>query len=121
MFYTNVNIGKYFLTFILTSFTSKSVDCLIVAFTLFCIFEDKSLITIDKKVYKHSFNIIDLIEVGDYVNGYKVSDKESTLLCTNVKGIDKSGYHIPISQYGEGIETIVTKEQFEIAKYEVIK
>ena len=85
------------------------------------LYEDKSLITIDKKVYKHSFNIIDLIEVGDYVNGYKVSDKESTLLCTNVKGIDKSGYHIPISQYGEGIETIVTKEQFEIAKYEVIK
>lgn len=75
--------------------------------------------TFSDRVIKHSFNIIDLIEVGDYVNGYKVSDKESTLLCTNVKGIDKSGYHIPISQYGEGIETIVTKEQYESIKYKV--
>lgn len=72
------------------------------------------------KIKKHSKNIIDLIEVGDYVNGYKVSDKESTLLITNVKGIDRSGYHIPISQYGDGIKSIVTKELFkkEEFKYE---
>lgn len=68
---------------------------------------------------KHSPNIIDLIEVGDYVNGYKVSDKESTLLFTNVKGIDRSGYHIPISQYGDGIETILTKEQYQANCYKV--
>lgn len=67
----------------------------------------------ENDIVKHSKNIIDLIEVGDYVNGYKVSDKESTLLSTNVKGIDRSGYHIPISQYGENIETILTHEQYE--------
>ena len=66
---------------------------------------------------KHSKNIIDLIEVGDYVNGYKVSDKEGTLLITNVKGIDRSGYHIPISQYGDGIKSTVTKEQFKQREY----
>lgn len=72
-----------------------------------------------EEIVKHSKNIIDLIEVGDYVNGYKVSDKESTLLVTNVKGIDKSGYHIPISQYGDGIKSIVTKEQFKNIEYKV--
>ena len=70
-------------------------------------------------ILNHSFHLIDLIEVGDYVNGYKVSDKEGTLLVTNVRGIDRSGYHIPISQYGDGIENIVTKEQFSSVSYEV--
>lgn len=70
-------------------------------------------------VENFSKNIIDLIEVGDYVNGYKVSDKEGTLLITNVKGIDRSGYHIPISQYGEGIKSIVTKEQMASIEYRV--
>ena len=80
--------------------------------------DDDKRISIDD-IVKHSFNIIDLIEVGDYVNGYKVSDKESTLLITNVKGIDRSGYHIPISQYGDGIKSIVTKEQFASMEYKV--
>lgn len=71
------------------------------------------------KITKHGKDIIDLIEVGDYVNGYKVSDKESTLLSTNVHGIDRSGYHIPISQYGEGIKTILTHEKYEQNCYEV--
>lgn len=70
-------------------------------------------------IAKHSKNIIDLIEVGDYVNGYKVSDKESTLLITNVKGIDRSGYNIPISQFGENIKTILTKEQYNANCYKV--
>lgn len=70
-------------------------------------------------IVKHSKQLIDLIEVGDYVNGYKVSDKESTLLITNVKGIDRSGYHIPISQYGDGIKSIVTKEQFASMEYKL--
>lgn len=73
----------------------------------------------DAKKLKHSNNILDLIEVGDFVNGYKVSDKNGTLLCTNIKGIDRSGYYIPISQYGDGIETILTKEQYQANCYKV--
>lgn len=68
-------------------------------------------------IVKHSKQLIDLIEIGDIVNGYKVSDKNGTLLCTNIKGIDRSGYHIPISQYGEGIEIILTHEQMEANCY----
>lgn len=64
-------------------------------------------------------NIINLIEVGDYVNGTLVTGKESTLLYTEIKGIDGSGYHIPISQYGEGIKTILTKEQYQLNCYAV--
>lgn len=70
-------------------------------------------------IVKHSKQLIDLIEIGDIVNGYKVSDKNGTLLCTNIKGIDRSGYHIPISQYGDGIETILTKEQYQANCYKV--
>ena len=66
----------------------------------------------DEYIVKHSKNIIDLIEVGDYVNGILVTGKENTLLYTEIKGIDNSGYHIPISQYGENIKTILTKEQY---------
>lgn len=73
----------------------------------------------DAKKLKHSNNILDLIEVGDFVNGYKVSDKNGTLLCTNIKGIDRSGYHIPISQYGDGIKTILTKESYMANCYKV--
>lgn len=71
------------------------------------------------KDVKHSPNIIDLIEVGDYVNGILVTGKEGTLLYTEIKGIDGSGYHIPISQYGDNIENIVTKECFASVSYEV--
>lgn len=70
-------------------------------------------------ISKHSPNIIELIEVGDYVNGILVTGKEGTLLYTEIKGIDGSGYHIPISQYGDNIENIVTKEQFKNVSYEV--
>ena len=75
----------------------------------------------EDEIVKHSPNLIDLIEVGDYVNGILVTGKESTLLWTEIKGIDRSGYHIPISQYGENIKSVVTKEQFEPISYKVTK
>ena len=67
---------------------------------------------------KASHNIIDLIEVGDYVNGYKVyycycADEDSTgLFIDTEKGrqwLDKPGQ----------IKSIVTKEQFEQMQYKV--
>ena len=53
------------------------------------------------------------------MNGILVTGKESTLLCTEIKGIDGSGCHIPISQYGDGIKSIVTKEAFAQMEYKV--
>lgn len=61
-------------------------------------------------------NLIDLIEVGDYVNGYLV-----TRICvdgeTNKKYFNLYG---SISEWeNEDIKSIVTKEQFDSVKYEV--
>lgn len=85
------------------------------------VFDDGKNVRYINKPYitKHSFNIIDLIEVGDFVNGVLVTGKESTLLYTDIKGIDHSGYHIVISQYGDGIKTILTHEQYERNCYKI--
>ena len=68
-------------------------------------------------------NIIDLIEVGDYVNGYKVLfagattwDNDGNVIDKRVK-INYAGYDRWLSE--DFIKSIVTKEQFESMKYEV--
>ena len=68
------------------------------------------------EIIKHSSNIIDLIEVGDYVNGKKVISKWEEP--------DWREYFIKLD--GEetvptmrNIESIVTNEQFESMKYHV--
>ena len=65
-------------------------------------------------VANFSDNIIDLIEVGDYVNGVEVeeiNDKEIMLVDTHL-WIDKEVAN-------RLIESIVTKELFDSVKYEV--
>ncbi len=60
----------------------------------------------DNKIVKHSKNIINLIEVGDYVNGEQIdfiTNKGDLLIRDNVNFFDKY----------KGIKTILTKEQFE--------
>ena len=66
-----------------------------------------------KKVIKASHNIIDLIQVGDYVNGYKVAYTLETLLGFE-DGQDGDWY-----MSNENIKSIVTKEQFESMIYKV--
>lgn len=73
-----------------------------------------------KNVLKVSENIIDLIEVGDYVNGYLVTfvynpDGNKVVRIELEKGTLKR--HI-ISK-SEQIKSVVTKELFESIKYEV--
>ena len=67
-----------------------------------------------KDITNASYNIMDLIEVGDYINGMKV-----TKIC-----FDKDGEKIlTVSCYLElvnkDIKSIVTKEQFEQIAYKV--
>lgn len=67
-------------------------------------------------VIKASHNIIDLIEVGDYVNGLLVirilEDIETKEKYINLYG--------SLSEWEEeDIKSIVTREQFESIKYEV--
>ena len=70
----------------------------------------------EEDVDKASFDITDLIEIGDYVNGSPVCDIKQ----------DENGktwvYTDSEYRYGylkEEIKSIVTKEQFAFVKYEV--
>lgn len=73
---------------------------------------------LEKIMKKASHNIIDLIEVGDYVNGYKVyycycADEDMTGLF-----IDTETKRVWLDKSSQ-IKTIVTKEQFESMSYKV--
>ena len=70
----------------------------------------------EEDIIKHSKNIIDLIEVGDFVNGNKVvgKDKTSIVLLTDegqtfLRSIFEEKY----------IKSIVTKEQFKDIEYKL--
>lgn len=73
----------------------------------------------EKYIIKASNNIIDLIEVGDYVNGYKVyycycADEDMTGLFIDTEERKRIWLDKP-SQ----IKSIVTKEQFESMSYKL--
>ena len=69
-------------------------------------------------IVKHSKNIIDLIEAGDYVNGCKVID-----ICESQYGGEKiiyiGGFGIPKKIYDNQIKSILTKEQYEQNSYKL--
>ena len=82
-------------------------------------------------IKKHSLNLIDLIEVGDYVNGYKILDIADSIY-KNSKRIliyrnEKEKYEkwIYIQEYDgkihtqDDIKSIVTKEQFKSIEYNI--
>ncbi len=60
-------------------------------------------------IIKSSSNIIDLIQLGDYVNGYLVYEIEENW--------EIVGYRCFI--YANDIKSIVTKEQFESMEYKI--
>lgn len=65
-----------------------------------------------------SFNLIDLIEPGDYVNGYKVLFVDAFFgEGKNVKCINNEEERVCF--YEEDIKDIITKEQFNSCKYVV--
>lgn len=72
------------------------------------------------EILKTSYNIIDILEVGDYVNGHKIVDiihnnrklEPSTMVCR------KYGNKY-IGVYNEEIKSIVTHEQMEQMAYKV--
>jgi hypothetical protein len=80
-------------------------------------------------IEKSSPNIIDLIEVGDYVNGMKITNKYIDEETSNVELEFNSGssYLYPKSWNYEArseeykIKSIVTKEQFSQMEYKVNK
>lgn len=68
-----------------------------------------------REIIKASFDIIDILEVGDYVNGYKVIDiVENDIYILDYYAED----YISIVK-AKNIKSIVTKEQFEQMAYKV--
>ena len=66
-------------------------------------------------IKNHSKNIIDLIEIGDYVNGWKVLGIVTTFDKPNEIGFKFLGFDNLL--YDIDIKSIVTKEQFGNAEY----
>ena len=70
----------------------------------------------DIEIIKTSHNIIDLIEVGDYINGVQVIDKEIDNL--NEKYLQCGvGDYVICTYNSNEIEDVVTKEQFSAMEY----
>ena len=69
---------------------------------------DNGLWTVIDYIKKHSKNIIDLIEVGDYVNGERITDKWETRISSIKSNFSE-----------EDIKTIVTHEQMVNVEYKV--
>jgi hypothetical protein len=72
---------------------------------------------------KSSFNLIDLIEVGDYVNGEKVQEDNFGNLIT-ITSFTANGMYNVIESYGsklknEDIEEVLTKQQYENNVYKI--
>ena len=83
--------------------------------------EDGSNYSLFNKSIKHSKSIIDLIEVGDYVNGRLVlqTDCKTQNVCLLIPFTDTK-VNTNIMWYGyEDIETILTKEQYQANCYTV--
>ena len=77
-----------------------------------------------------SHNLIDLIEVGDFVNGYKIEEVNNNLnehkgicncLDTYLWCVNELDKFEEIVIFENDIKSIVTKEQFESMAYEVEK
>lgn len=70
----------------------------------------------ESDIIKHSFNIIDLIQVGDYVNGKLVEDifDKTNYADKSIKLKGSEDYW-----YNEHIKSIVTREQFESMEYKI--
>ena len=86
----------------------------------YIVLDDEDGTILNPEEVKHSFNIIDLIEVGDFVNSMKVDD------ISNIQRLNKTiqkclwvniedGYDI----INEEIKTVLTKEQYERNCYKI--
>ena len=81
--------------------------------------EDKDLIT-EKYLIKVSYNIIDILEVGDYVNGCYIQEikslKDNVMICM----LD-SDYEFVSTINNKDIKSVVTHEQMEQMEYKVVE
>lgn len=85
-----------------------------------------SLQDVDKEITKHSFNLTDLIEEGDFVNGKRISCLKGDINPSDVDDENDFCYTNYDDEYGiwygfreNEVKTILTHEQFEANCYKV--
>lgn len=83
---------------------------------------DETWILNKEDIIKISSDIIDLIEIGDYVNGYLVTliSKDAygrPLVFVGQRYVEENGFYR--SYYNQEIKSIVTKEQFNQMEYKI--
>lgn len=67
-----------------------------------------------KNVVKASYNIIDILEVGDYVNGKKIYSLGLTIGILNTINFEDGTFTI-----AEDIKSVITHEQIEQMEYRI--
>lgn len=72
---------------------------------------------IDYEVIKASYNIIDILEVGDYVNGSKVVEVDFDAEEEKYIRIDKAQDGLKTILRNNDIKSIVTKEMYSSVEY----
>ena len=75
----------------------------------------------EDKIVKASYNIIDILEVGDYVNGSKVIEieKDYKFIDGTIRDILWTDTKMQRAIWDETIKSIITKEQMEQMTYKV--
>ena len=71
------------------------------------------------EILKASYDIIDLIEVGDHVNGQYVVEKFYDYANEEWNIVIATTQHLKVGKNRNDIKSIVTKEQFESMSYKV--
>lgn len=71
------------------------------------------------KITKVSFDIIDILEVGDYANGYKIGYIDDCKGAMREFYYDYENPNEDVGHWEEEIKSIVTKEQFENMEYRI--
>ena len=106
-YYTYREVEENFIIFDNTNITQRFVDGSCYYLT------DDELKNVEESIIKSSPNIIDILEVGDYVNGGQVREIEKDYI--RISG----GSYIWQFLKKEEIKSIATKEQFKNIEYEV--
>lgn len=78
---------------------------------------------LEEVVIKASYNIIDILEVGDYVNGYIVEEIKrgydgKIWIDNGTRGYDEGGEYT-IWKRNEDIKSVITHEQIEQMTYRI--
>lgn len=115
--YVRTQIGIFIISHINIDFDDNDKNkCLL------CQNEKVAFTSIDYiKNLKHSKNIIDLVEVGDYVNGYKVISADYDVIDDKTECIEldlNNNYQYNFISARQ-IKTIITKEQMQSIEYKV--